>query len=356
MLQAAIQGNRCSFWFAFPSSSSFFWLIASLLHQQRSRPFLWVSTCEVKHSRRETKQSKHKPKPQQTTTTKTKAPTNYLSPALSTRGRRRSPWVIEQRRACGKGRKMRRFARSTRFPKGRARPARAPWWSATGDLLARTTEARPAQGTPWWSASGATPSNSRDNLRFDQAPNSASSNPTVSSRNWGCSQQGSPVPSGRRPASDSSCGFRRERLQTSSQQRKASERPMVVSQWGLDSRRRECKTSPGHPMVVSHWSTPSNSQHKCGSLTEAGRKVPNLSSVQSVQPGRIAKISWGRSHQSPPGFPGRITRNNSAQFRGGRLPGSSPTITPARSTSLPLTLPIRVPRPRPCRGRVSALT
>ena len=97
-----------------PSSSSsaslFFCTDASLLHQQRSRPFLWVSTLEVKQGRYEN-QSKHTPKPPQNTTTKTRSnppkpkrqtSNVYVSPALSTRGRRRSPGVIEQRRACGR--------------------------------------------------------------------------------------------------------------------------------------------------------------------------------------------------------------------------------------------------------------
>ena len=50
----------------------FFWTDASLLHQQRSRPFLWVSTLGVKQSRCEN-QSKNTPKPPQNTTTKTRS-------------------------------------------------------------------------------------------------------------------------------------------------------------------------------------------------------------------------------------------------------------------------------------------
>ena len=52
------------------------------------------------------------------------------------------------------------------FPRGEARPARAPWWSASGNLSARTADARPAQSTPWWSASGGAPSNSQHNLQL----------------------------------------------------------------------------------------------------------------------------------------------------------------------------------------------
>ena len=139
-------------------------------------------------------------------TRKNRAPKVYVSPALSTRSRRRSPGVIEQRKAYGGvakcegmpdhqnhhhvatgAKKVSRQAVNRRselptdtvrhqphnsekgrykmaqYPRGKARPARAPWWSASGDLLARTMDARPAQGTPWWSASGAAPSN-RHNL------------------------------------------------------------------------------------------------------------------------------------------------------------------------------------------------
>ena len=32
--------------------------------------------------------------------------------------------------------------------------------------------------------------------------------------------------------------------------------PMVVSQWGLNSKNNRGKTSPGHSMVVSQWSSP----------------------------------------------------------------------------------------------------
>ena len=90
---------------AFRPFASFFWTDASLLHQQRSRPFLWVSTLGVKQNRCEN-QSKHTPKPPQrnhqpAATRKTKAPNVNVSPALSTRGRRRNPGEIEQRRACG---------------------------------------------------------------------------------------------------------------------------------------------------------------------------------------------------------------------------------------------------------------
>ena len=47
---------------------------------------------------------------------------------------------------------------ASQTPWGDERCAYAPWWSASGDLTARTIKARPAQGTPWWSASGVAPS------------------------------------------------------------------------------------------------------------------------------------------------------------------------------------------------------
>ena len=140
-------------------------------------------------------------------TRKNRAPKVYVSPALSTRSRRRSP-VIEQRRAYGGGRKMRGYARSSKPPscshrckegqpasckskidsritdrhgevpgaqwrkgkvqngpisqrksKASTRPMVVSQWGLVGK-----NNARPAQGTPWWSASGAAPSNSRHDL------------------------------------------------------------------------------------------------------------------------------------------------------------------------------------------------
>ena len=125
----------------------FFLTIASLLHQQRSRPFLGISMREVKRSRC-ANQSKHTPKQTQNTTTtssnpKNRAPKVYVSPALRTRSRRRSPGVIEQRRAYGEVPGTVATREGTQHPRGKARPARAPWWSASGDLLARTMQDQP---------------------------------------------------------------------------------------------------------------------------------------------------------------------------------------------------------------------
>ena len=35
------------------------------------------------------------------------------------------------------------YVQMAKFPRGKARPARAPWWSASGDLLARTMQDQP---------------------------------------------------------------------------------------------------------------------------------------------------------------------------------------------------------------------
>ena len=40
-----------------------------------------------------------------------------------------------------------RLVKPSLYPAAKGRPARAPWWSASGDLTARTADARPAQGT-----------------------------------------------------------------------------------------------------------------------------------------------------------------------------------------------------------------
>ena len=95
---------------------------------------------------------------------------------------------------------------------GGMKDVHTPWWSASGDLTARTIKARPAQGTPWWSASGVAPSS-------------------------GCSiHLGVQVPT----QSTGTC-------------------PMEVSQWGLDSKNNQSRTGLGHSMVVSQWSS---SEHR----------------------------------------------------------------------------------------------
>ena len=184
----------------------FFWTDASLLHQQRSRPFLWVSTLEVKQSRY--KNQTQPPKPAATRQNQSakrlcvpraqysrssqKSRCNRAEHAGGSQNARVCQIIkitimkpLVQRRSARKAVNRRRTAelptdtvryqahssekgryKLANFPRGEARPARAPWWSASGDLLARTTDARPAQGTPWWSASGAAPSNSRHHLRF----------------------------------------------------------------------------------------------------------------------------------------------------------------------------------------------
>ena len=62
--------------------------------------------------------------------------------------------VVKERQPTLNGERM----LQVRLPRGDERCAYAPWWSASGDLTARTIQARPAQGTPWWSASGVAPS------------------------------------------------------------------------------------------------------------------------------------------------------------------------------------------------------
>ena len=62
--------------------------------------------------------------------------------------------VVKDRQPTLNGERM----LQVRLPRGDERCAYAPWWSASGDLTARTIKARPAQGTPWWSASGVAPS------------------------------------------------------------------------------------------------------------------------------------------------------------------------------------------------------
>ena len=62
--------------------------------------------------------------------------------------------VVKERQPTLNGERM----LQARLPRGDERCAYAPWWSASGDLTARTIQARPAQGTPWWSASGVAPS------------------------------------------------------------------------------------------------------------------------------------------------------------------------------------------------------
>ena len=62
--------------------------------------------------------------------------------------------VVKDRQPTLNGERM----LQVRLPRGDERYAYAPWWSASGDLTARTIKARPAQGTPWWSASGVAPS------------------------------------------------------------------------------------------------------------------------------------------------------------------------------------------------------
>ena len=194
------------------------------------------------------------------------------------------------------------------YPIGKARPARAPWWSASRDLLARTMDARPAQGTPWWSASGAAPSNSRHNLwlfigawpRFPAPSAQLSPVCTYPSRSRGRGQQGLQHFPGREPARRSGYRFRGERLPDSSQtltrsysRRKASACPMVVSQWGLDSKSSGCKTSPGHPMVAASGAAPSPSQYFYGS--QIGK-----STKSSQHPG--AQLCSARPHiQVEPG-------------------------------------------------------
>ena len=62
--------------------------------------------------------------------------------------------VVKERQPTLNGERM----LQVRLPRGDERCAYAPWWSASGDLTARTMKARPAQGTPWRSASGVAPS------------------------------------------------------------------------------------------------------------------------------------------------------------------------------------------------------
>ena len=120
---------------------------------------------------------------------------------------------------------------------------------------------------------------------------------TYPSRNRGRGQQGLQHFPGREPASSSSYRFRGERLPDSSQtltiscsKGKASARPMVVSQWGLDSKNSGCKTSPGHPMVDSQWSNPElePTQITVPKLEDRPR-VPNTQAHNCAQPGHISK-------------------------------------------------------------------
>ena len=59
--------------------------------------------------------------------------------------------VVKERQPTLNGERM----LQVRLPRGDERCAYAPWWSASGDLTARTIQARPAQGTPvsQWSSS-----------------------------------------------------------------------------------------------------------------------------------------------------------------------------------------------------------
>ena len=112
-------------------------------------------------------------------TRKTKAPNVYVSPALSTRGRRRNPGKIEQRRACGGVAKreglpdhqnQRRLARkSKKDSEVTGQHGQVPGTQEQkgkvqiGQLSQR--RGKPARA-PRWSASGAVPSNSQHNLRL----------------------------------------------------------------------------------------------------------------------------------------------------------------------------------------------
>ena len=106
---------------ALPASAFFFfWTIASLLHQQRSRPFLGISMREVKRSRCEN-QSKQTPKQTQNTTTNQQQPEEQSTKSL--RVPRAQYSKSSQKSRCNRaaqsirgGRKMRGYARSSKPP------------------------------------------------------------------------------------------------------------------------------------------------------------------------------------------------------------------------------------------------
>ena len=65
--------------------------------------------------------------------------------------------------------------------------------------------------------------------------------------------------------------------------------PMVVSQWGLNSKNNRGKTSPGHSMVVSQWSSPE-------------RRFPAHPGLQLRPPGKMSACKQCLNRQ-PEGRP-----------------------------------------------------
>ena len=162
--------------------------------------------------------------------------------------------VVKDRQPTLNGERM----LQVRLPRGDERCAYAPWWSASGDLTARTIKARPAQGTPWWSASGVAPS-------------------------FGCSiHVGVQVPTREvsAPGTGGLCF-------------------MVVSQWGLNSKNNQSRTGPGHSMVVSQWSS---SEHRVLQSTWRTSAHPERCPRTARGGARVAAAtdSTGRVHSELP--------------------------------------------------------
>ena len=85
--------------------------------------------------------------------------------------------------------------------------------------------------------------------------------------------------------------------------------PMVVSQWGLNSKNNPGQTGPGHSMVISQWSSSEHRVHQSTWRT-------------SAHPQRCPRTARGGGESSSsyrlPGAQGPTLRGARARSEGGR--------------------------------------